>query len=196
MSEYIENAKFKLDEAKYYYEQMKLNFQDRRKFLFNLDAFLSAARAVTFVFQKAKNKVDESVMKWYNAVTDGWKKDKVMRLLVEMRDVSIHKHTPQMQATAVVHASIDFILSDSLTIKKVPPNGKVEQETTCSHETPQQPEVKPQAPAAPQTVSYSFYELPEWFDEDSDVMHLCKEWLDKLEGFVVESEKMVAKALG
>jgi hypothetical protein len=51
MSEYVAEARFKLEEAKFFYEQMKLNFQDRTKFLFSLDAFLSAARAVTFVFQ-------------------------------------------------------------------------------------------------------------------------------------------------
>jgi len=28
MSEYVENAKFKFAKAKYYYEQMKINFQD------------------------------------------------------------------------------------------------------------------------------------------------------------------------
>jgi hypothetical protein len=191
MSEYIENAKFKLDETKYYYEQMKLNFQDRTKFLFSLDAFLSAARAVTFVFQNTRNKVDESVMKWYNEVTDVWKKEKVMRLLVEMRNVSIKEHTPQMQTTAAAHMLLDVIIADSLSIKKVSPDGKVEERTTSPHETTQQSEVKPQAPAAPTIISRSFHELPEWFDQDSDVMHLCEEWLGKLESFIAEAERMV-----
>lgn len=194
MSEYLENAKFKLDEARYHYEQMRLNLQNRTIYLFNLDAFLSAARAVTFVFQNARNKVDESVMKWYDEMTEGWKKDEVMRLLVEMRDVSIHEHTPQMQTTAAVHVGISVMVVDSVRIKKVSPDGRVEERITSPQGTSRQPEVKPQAPTTPTIISYSFHELPEWFAQNSDVMHLCEEWLDRLEGFVVEAEKMVAKA--
>jgi hypothetical protein len=137
MSEYVAEARFKLEECKFFYEQMKLHFQDRTKFLYFLDAFLSAARAVTFVFQNARNKVVESVMKWYDVVTDGWKRDKVMRLLVEMRNVSIKEHTPQMQTTAAVHMLLDVIIADSLSIKKVSPDGKVEERTTSPHETAQ-----------------------------------------------------------
>lgn len=191
MSEYVENAKFKLAEAKYYFEQMRLNFQDRTKFLFSLDAFLSAARAVTFAFQNARGKVDESIMEGYDRKMSEWQKDKVMRLLVEMRNVSIKEHTPQIQTTAAISFTIDAILVDSLSIKKVSPDGKVEERTTSPQGTAQQPEVKPQAPAAPTIISRSFYELPEWFDQDSDVMHLCEEWLGKLESFVAEAERMV-----
>jgi hypothetical protein len=193
MNEYIENAKFKLDEAKYYYEQMKLNFQDRKKFLFNVDAFLSAARAATFVFQKARNKVDDSVMKWYDGVTDGWKKDKVMRLLVEMRNLSIKEHTPQMQTTAAVSISGNAVIVDRLSIKKVSPNGKVEERTVSPQEkTKQESEVKPQAPTVPTIIRRSFHKLPEWFEQDSDVMRLCQEWLNKLECFVGEAEKKIS----
>jgi len=177
----VENAKFKLDEAKYYDEQMKLNFQERTKFLFYLDAFLSAARAVTFVFQNARGKVDEPTMEWYYGEMNEWRKDKVMRLLVEMRNVSIKEHTPQMQTTAAVHASIDVIIVDR----------KLEQGTKPSQEIPQQSEGEPQAPATPKIISYSFHELPEWFDQDSDVMHLCEEWLGRLEKFITEAERKV-----
>ena len=194
MSEYVENAKFKLAEAKYYYEQMKLNFQDSMKFLFNLDAFLSAARAVTFVFQKAKNKVDKSIMEWYSSVMDRWKKDKVMRLLVEMRNVSIKEHTPKMQTTAAVNFSISVRIVNRLNIKKVSLDGKAEERTTSPDKTVLQSKVKPQAPATPTIISRSFYELPEWFDLDSDVMRLCIKWLDKLESFISKAEKMVSRA--
>jgi hypothetical protein len=191
MSEYIRNARFKLDEAKYYYGQMELNFQDRTRFLFNLDAFLSAARAVTFAFEKARGKVDESIMEWYDRKMSEWHKDKVMRLLVEMRNVSIKEHTPQMRTTAAISFTMDAILVESLSIKKTSPDGKVEERATSPQRTAQQSEVKPQASPTQNVISYSFHELPDWFDQDSDVMHLCEEWLGKLEGFVVEAQRLV-----
>jgi hypothetical protein len=190
MSEYVENAKSKLDEAKYYYELMKDNFQDRAKFKFNLDAFLSAARAVTFAFQNARGKADKLMMEWYDRKMSEWKKDKVMRLLVEMRNVSIKEHTPQMKTTAAVHVGISVMIAERLGNKRVSPDGKVEEESASPHEITQQPEVKPQASATP-IISRSFRELPEWFDQDSDVMHLCKEWLSKLESFIAEAERKV-----
>jgi hypothetical protein len=193
VSESVENAKFKLDEAKYYYEQMRVNFQDRRAFLFNLDAFLSAARAVTFVFKKGREKMNEALVKLYDDRVEGeWKADKVMRLLINMRNVSIKEHTPQMQTTPAVDLSSNVTIVGSITIKKVSPDGKVEERTVSPNETIQQPEVKSQAPAANAVISRSFYKLPDWFDQDSDIMHLCREWLAKLEGFIAEAEKMVS----
>jgi hypothetical protein len=190
MSEYIENAKFKLDEAKYYHEQMKLNFQDRTKFLFNLDAFLSAARAVTFAFQNARSKVDESIMEWYDRKMSEWQKDKVMRLLVEMRNVSIKEHTPQIQTTAA-HMIVSFTVVDRLSVTKVSPDGRVEERTASPQVTAQQSETKPQAPAASTVISRSFYDLPKWFDQDTNVMRLCEEWLGKLDGFIAEAGRVV-----
>jgi hypothetical protein len=36
------------------------------------------------------------------------------------------------------------------------------------------------------------YDLnPETRNQDNDVMHLCEEWLDKLESFIAEAESMV-----
>jgi hypothetical protein len=195
MSEFVENSKFKLDEAKYYFEQMKLNFQDRTKFLFSLDAFLSAARAVTFVFQNARSKVNESIMNWYDTVAEEWRKEKVMRLLVEMRNVSIKEHSPQMQTSAAVNLGESVGFGYTIIIKKSSPDGKVEEKTISSQESPKQPsKIKSQTPAATTVISRSFYDLPEWFDLDSDVMRLCEEWLRKLGEFVTKAEEAVAKA--
>jgi hypothetical protein len=192
MSEYVREARFKLEESKFFHEQMKLNFQDKTKFLNYLDAFLSAARAVTFVFKKGREKMGDALVRLYDSKVEcEWKADKIMRLLKELRNVSIKEHTPKTQTTAAVHMSLSVTIGNSLGIKKVSPEGKLEQRATSPQETAQQPEVKPQAPTNSTIVSYSFYELPKWFDKDRDVMHLCKEWLNKLEGFVVDAEKKV-----
>jgi len=105
--------------------------------------------------------------------------------------VSIKEHTPQMQTTATLHFGIDVVFADSLSIKKVSPDGKGGERTTPQVTAAQESEVKPQAPASSTVISRSFYDLPEWLDQDNDVMRLCEEWLGKLEGFIAEAEKMV-----
>ena len=82
--------KFKLEEAKYFYEQMKFwigNCKDEEavtKFLYCLDAFLAAARNVSFVFEK-EFKDNSELIEFYKITTNEWKKNPVMFFLKEMK---------------------------------------------------------------------------------------------------------------
>lgn len=192
MSEYVAETRFKLDEAKFFYEQMKSNLQDRAKFLYFLDAFLSAARAVTFVFQKARGKVDEFIIKWYDNKVYEWKNDKVMRFFIEIRNISVKEHAPKMQTTAAADFTISLTIGESLIIKKISPGGKVEERTVSPIEKDQKPSNQ-QTSSTTRIVNYSFHELPKGFDEDPDVMRLCAKYLDILEEFVAEAECLIGK---
>jgi hypothetical protein len=62
----------KYNEAEYFLEMMKENDENRQRFKYNLSAFLSAARSVTFVLQKECSKNPE-FKEWYFKNKSGWK---------------------------------------------------------------------------------------------------------------------------
>lgn len=171
---------------------MKSNLQDRAKFLYFLDAFLSAARTVTWVFQKARGKAEKSLMEWYDSKVTEWNEDAIMRFFKEMRNISVKEHTPKMQTTAAVDFLMTVTIGESLTVKKISPDGSVQQVASSSPKTTEESNKKQQtASATARVVSYSFYELPKGFSEDPDVIALCGKYLDMLEAFVKEAESRV-----
>ena len=48
----MNNTEDKLSEAKYFLERMKEHVMDREAFRYNLSAFLTAFRSVTFIMRK------------------------------------------------------------------------------------------------------------------------------------------------
>jgi hypothetical protein len=62
----VSDTRFKLQEADYFLNQMKSNIDNKTFFIFNLIAFVSAGRSVTFVMQKQyKNGEYGPFSKWY-----------------------------------------------------------------------------------------------------------------------------------
>ena len=51
--------------------------------------------------------------------------------------------------------------------------------------------LQPSARASSKVIKYSFSEIPEWLDKNSDVMYLCKLYLNELERFVSEAENLM-----
>jgi hypothetical protein len=194
MGEYSSNlqTRFRLEEAKFFFRQMEVNFQDRTKFLYCLDAFLASARSVTLVFKKEFHD-DKSLMNWYKTKVEEWKNNKVMTLFIEMRNISIHEHTPKMKVTHAISITADAILVDSVTVRKISPDGTIEQVEAPPREPVKPSKEKEKIAPSPRTVRYSFHDLPKWFDENPDVMELCKAYLDELERFVTEAENVVKK---
>ena len=189
MSEYVKETKFKLDEARFFYEQMKLNLQDRTLFLYFLDAFLSAARAVTWVFQNASGKIEDSILEWYDSKVIEWNKDAIMRFFIETRNISVKEHAPKMRTTAAVSFSGNTSIRDSFAVEKISPDGSVQQvRSSLPKATEETKEKQETAHKKPTIIRYSFNELPIGFSEDPDVVTLCRRYLDMLEAFVTEAE--------
>ena len=80
----------KLRETQYFYNQMLENYKEPEKFEFNLQAFLSAARSVTFVMQKEYSKHPD-FGKWYESKQKEMHTDEMLRFFNEKRTVSIHE---------------------------------------------------------------------------------------------------------
>jgi hypothetical protein len=178
----------RLEAAKLMYEHMRLNFQDGTKFRYFLDAFLALARSVPHIL-KSEFHDDNQLARWYDHRVRELCSVKIVRFLIEMRNISLKEHTPMMATTAAVSYSLDAIIGETLDIKKTSPDGKTKNIRTASLKIAgDQAEKQQPAPTVPQIVGYSFDELPKWFDENPDVMYLCKKYLDELERFVAEAE--------
>jgi hypothetical protein len=167
-----------LDAAKYYYQQMELSFQDRRKFLYSLLAFLPIARSVTLVFKKEAS-TSKQLGAWYDNQAKEWKSNKLMKFFIKLRDISIHKHTPDTRTAVSLKwvANLPALAEgDVMTVNG--PDGK-------------SLTLFPTEPRIDKIVGYHFIHNCKWFTEDSGVMNLCKKYLDELEKFVVEYENKV-----
>ncbi len=75
----------KLLEAEYFLGRLK--HRTGQKFQFELNAFLSASRSVTFVMQKAMSDVP-GFDRWYSQRQAEMKSDRAMRFFIELRNVS------------------------------------------------------------------------------------------------------------
>lgn len=80
----------KLRESQYFYNQMLENYAEPEKFEFNLQAFLSAARSVTFVMQKEYSK-KPNFEEWYELKRKEMQADEMLRFFHKARTVSIHE---------------------------------------------------------------------------------------------------------
>jgi hypothetical protein len=183
----------RLEAAKLMYENMRLDFQDGTKFRYFLDAFLALARSVPHIL-KSEFHDDNQLARWYDHRVRELCSLKIVRFLIEMRNISLKEHTPMMATTAAVSFSLHTIIGEALNIKKTSPDGETENITTASSEIAGDQAERLQPPqTVPRIVEYSFDELPKEFDENPNVMYFCKKYLDELEKFVLEAEHISEK---
>lgn len=176
-------CRLRLEAAKLMFEHMMLDFQDEKKFRYFLDAFLALARSAPHILKSEFNN-QSSLAGWYKHRAIEFYSSRVVKFLVEMRNISLKEHTPMMVTTAAVSFSADAIIGENPDTEKISTEVDAENMRATS----------PKASAGwttPKIVSYSFDELPKWFDENPDVMYLCRKYLDELERLVAEAENMV-----
>ena len=170
-------ARLYLDAALYYYQQMEFNLQDRRKFLYSLLAFLSIARSVTFVFKKDTSE-NRQLKAWYQEKVKEWEKNKIMKSFKKLRNVTIHRHTPDTRARKSLTWAANMNLAEKDVKKVVNSNGKGHWVTS----------LLPLEVIDEKVIGYHFVHDFKWFNEIPDVMNLCKKYLGELEKFVSEAE--------
>jgi hypothetical protein len=86
----MSKARLKLNEAKYFYAEMKKKFKDRKneEFKHCINAFLSSARSVTWVMQK-EFKSCEGFVEWYEFQREVKFKDENLKKFIDMRNISL-----------------------------------------------------------------------------------------------------------
>jgi len=86
----MSKSREKLNEAKYFYEQMGSNYKERKteEFKHCINAFLSSARSVTFVIQKEFRKY-KGFDEWYELQKEKKFNDKKLIKFVTLRNISL-----------------------------------------------------------------------------------------------------------
>jgi len=175
----INRTRFKLEEARFFLENMTSNLQNRREFRYYLDAFLASARSVFHVFESEFHG-NRLLLNWYKEEAEV-KKNPVVKFFIKLRNISLKEHTPDTRTRVSFTYASDVNLTEK-DVKKV-----VDSEGKEHWVTPLLPlEVKKE-----KVIGYHFVHNFKWFNENPDVMYLCKKYLDELEKFVVELEKKV-----
>lgn len=182
MSAHSLKCRKRLNAARFFYGQMKSEFQDRIIFHYLLDAFVASARSVTHVFQAEFND-NEYLMRWYQKRRKEWRQNEIMKFFKKLRNVSLKEHTPDTQTRSSIKWGINVIFSDKDVKKVVDSNGKEHWVTP----------LLPLEVIDKEIVGYAFLHDFKWFDKSPDVMALCKEYLEELDRFVSEVENMVGR---
>jgi hypothetical protein len=174
----------KLEAAFHFLEEMRKSVENRKVFIFNLDAFLSTSRSVTFVLQK-EFEGDTKFRKWYREKQEEMKKDELMNFFVKMRDFSIHERSPETQAVTSVFITETISISDSVSIRVTHPNGTEEKFE------PKPPIVERKQPAAKENskVLHAYFFVGR---TDNDVIALCSQYCEKLFRLVTEAKTVLA----
>lgn len=184
----------RLDQTKFFYSKMNEEFNNPRIFDYYLNAFLASGRSVTNLFEKEFSD-NSKLMGFHEDRMKVWHEDKVMRLLYELRSVSLKECTPPTRKTVTKSFSTNFTIADSCRVIKTSPDGK--QETRgYDQKPPAPPDGIPAIVSEPSqtdgVVKYAFENVPRWFDQDKDVMKLSEEYLLKLIEYVEEAEKLLS----
>ena len=116
-------SRFKLEEAKFFFQQMELNYQERINFRYYLDAFLASSRSVTNVFKK-QFKHNNVLMKYYEGKVQEWKKIKIMKFFIEMRNISLKEQSPDTKKKYGLTWYTEVNISEKDVKKVVDSDGK------------------------------------------------------------------------
>jgi len=169
----------KLNEAKYFLECMKEKQSDRDPFIYNLSAFLSAARSVTLFMQKEFKHVS-GFDNWYASKQASMKSDKNMELLNEKRTITVHEQPVRPRTHIYKSLSEQLYISESILAIITNANGTVKKIKGKPTPTP------PATTKKNEKTKWQWY-----FDEipEKDVIAICVEHITKLENLVAECEK-------
>lgn len=95
-----------LEEAEYFYRRMQETESVPEQFRYNLNAFLSRARSVTWVLRKNYSK-NPRFNEWYVAKKKQMERDELMKFFVDARNVSL-KEEPIQPATSAYIRHIEI----------------------------------------------------------------------------------------
>ena len=182
----------KYNEAEYFLEMMKDNDENRQRFEYNLSAFLSAARSVTFVLQKESSKNPE-FDEWYCKKQMQMKRDKLFKFLKKKRDSGIHKKIIKPRAeisTTIPPVTGATSISVETIVRKA--DGTIKDYEYS--ESPVKSKITPKQDNTEITeYKWFFSDCPNEY-RTVDVITLCEKYLNDLKLIVEEAESKFGEA--
>jgi len=161
-------VKRKLGEAKYFLMMMKKNYSDDRLFGYNLSAFLSAARSITFYLQTQYKKQD-GFSNWYERKQQIMSSDLELEFFNKARVEAVHKRPSPYMLRRTQKISFDP------SIEQIR-----EREKKGLPHIPQKMII-----GEPKTIKRFFPDL-----DEVDVIEFCETQLIKIEKIVKECENL------
>jgi len=99
----------KVQEANYFLEKMQQLYEDDNEFDYNLSAFLSAFRSITYYLQKQYSNYND-FKEWYMEQQEKMYADPELHFLNKARVENVHKEYVQTGAERSLGSAIDMIL--------------------------------------------------------------------------------------
>jgi|GEM_PF-4032541 len=130
-------------------------------------------------------KDDKRMMEWYNDKVEKWSEDKIMKLFVEIRNISSKEHMPETLALSTGKGGFDIAKADV----EYTPNGSIKIKIPFYSSVKKTLKI----PKKLHSTAVYFFRLPNWFNENPDVFLLCKHYIEELEEFVRQAEKKLRK---
>ena len=159
----------KLQEAKYFLQRMEDEQADRDAFKYNLSAFLSAARSVTFYMQKEFARAPD-FEEWYATEQEAMRRDPVMPFFLDARNRTLKQEYVPTRARIRVDVNDPVGVSDSVGVVVRRGDGTLER-WNAEEQRPERP-----AELTPSETNiewkWFFQDLPSGAKE-KDVMALC-----------------------
>lgn len=176
----------KYNEAEYFLGMMKENDENRQRFKYNLSAFVSAARSVTFVLQKERPKNPESD-EWY-VKKQKWMKEDVRKVLfeffVEKRNYVLKEGLINPQAEISITVDVPIVVSVSFEAVIRDAEGNLKDYEYSEPPAKPKPAFKPNRK---EETKYKWF-FKDWQHTDEDVITLCERHLKELKIIVEEAE--------
>ena len=97
----MNEVKDTLDEAEYFYIQMEAKLKNPKELRYNLNAFISRARAVTWVLKKQFSG-NQKFSEWYALEEKIMRADELMKFFVKARNISLKEKPIRPQASTYI----------------------------------------------------------------------------------------------
>ena len=166
----MEDTRHKVREAQYFLSGMKQFFEDDDAFAYNLSAFLSAARSITWYMQK-QYKHRQNFDEWHRQKQIKMSADPELRYLRDARNEDVKTEPILTGATREVSLPLDVIL--------------VEDGTSMAEQAKEAEEAEPKPPIQSQSKTVRRF-FPKF--GQVDVIKFCENQLTKLTRIVQECE--------
>jgi hypothetical protein len=179
----MSDTQHKLEESKYFLDRTRENINSRKYFSFNLSAFLSSTRSVTWVMQKEFRHCN-GFDKWYEDERTQMKKDPQCKFIVDKRDVTVHERTIMPNKKVSVNIKEKKIMvNESVNVKVIRNGNVISESTSIPRHSIEIPDINEKEKEY--SISRFFMEYP-----DDDLLKVCEQYLGKLGELVEECIKL------
>jgi len=171
----------KIEEAQYFYDQMKRSDSDLKTFKFNLSAFLSAARsALQFALEESKSKAGGQA--WFDSSVSH---SQVISFFKDKRDINIHSSPVSVNKNIGIMAH-DTITTISDSIKIVVSDAQGSVKNIHSSEPESTPSEPPEDEPPVVTVTHRFDDWP----GNENVLQLCAQYLNEVRRIMADGSNI------